>query len=196
MQRVLSTDQRIRPVDRFGYSVYNIVVLADPRQIEIVEGLRAYAKSPRANTVAHIALVGMFCDIPSVSEIEQRVSDVASRHGPIEIRFDSKNWQINEDVACFYAVRTPELNKLRADLKAGIDPISTTTSALPDRDWKPRFTIWYECPPEHRTAARTALEKAPSLGTGFTATSLEFIGRDGSAYDGHWLRIKAFPLRG
>jgi hypothetical protein len=196
VQKVLTTDQRIRPVDRFGYSVYSVVVLADPRQIEIVEGLRAIARSPRANTIAHIALVSMFCEIPSVSDVEQRVRDVASRRGPIEIRFASERWQVVDDVACFCAVRTPELNGLRADLKAAIDPISATTSSVPDRDWEPRFTIWYECPPENRAAARAALEKAPPLGTGFTATSLEFVGRDGTAYDGHWLRINAFPLRG
>ena len=196
MQNVLSTDQRLRPIDRFGYSVYNVVVTADPRQMEIVEGVRVYAKSPRANTVAHIALVSMFCDIPSVARIEQIVREVASRHGPLEIKFDSTKPQIIEDVACFYGIRTSEFNKLRADLKAGIDPISTTTSSVPDKDWKPRFTIWYECPLEHRAAAKAALDKAPSLGTGFTVTSLEFIGRDGPAYGGHWLSIKAFPLRG
>lgn len=187
----MTVDSANLPDDRFGYSVYAVVIMAPREIMQMVGGLRQTLRITRPMIPAHVTVKGTFYDIPDLDELRKSLSGLAGRTRSFRLRFDGQQ-HANEGKHRFFAVqKTYELESLHRDLESIINPISR--NAYGDHEFQPHLTL-YERVSEQQAVTGQALAEFMDPGAGFIATAFSLMGRRGKSADGTWVEVQRYAL--
>jgi len=188
------TDPRLLPNDRFGYSVYTVVAHASPEQVRMVADVRAAIEMARAAIPAHVTVRGTFHAIESLDDMRGMLREVAAGHEQARVEFGPGDWRFTVQDgghdAVMPCVTTPGLLALHEVVDAAIRPRSENAY---DDGYRAHMTLCQDCTGEQIERAK-ALVAGLDIGTGFTMSSVELMGRVGPAFGGGWELIESFPL--
>lgn len=187
----MTVDSATLPDDRFGYSVYAVVIMAPREIMQMVGALRQTLKIARPMIPAHVTVKGTFYDIPDLEDLRKRLAGVAGRMQSFRLRFDGQQ-AANEGKHRFFVMqRSRELMNLHEDLESLINPISK--NAYGDQEFQPHLTI-FERVTKEQAAAGGTLAEFMDPGAGFIATAYSLMARQGSAAEGRWVEVQRYAL--
>jgi len=187
----MTVDSANLPDDRFGYSVYAVVIVAPREIMQMVGGLRQTLRITRPMIPAHVTVKGTFYDVPDLDDLRKRLAALATRMRSFRLRFDGQQ-HANEGRHRFFAVqKTYELMNLHRDLESLIGPVSK--NAYGDHEYQPHLTI-YERVTEEQAATGQVVAEFMDPGAGFIATAFSLMARKGKAADGTWVEVQRYAL--
>lgn len=184
--------------DRYGYSVYGVVLLASDAQQRKVQTIRDSVRNRRSMIPAHVTSKGPVCEIPDLETIQSLVGTVASMTVPFTVKFDGRpivrRLPNSEIIAIQPIAKTMELVALHRRLLEVLLPMTTNAyDADATGDYHPHLTIYHEPEPELATQAEKLLSNI-DLGTGFDVAAVHLVAHKGRPYRGEWQLIQYFPF--
>lgn len=190
-------DSRTLENDRFGYSAYTVVALANPDQVSKVDAARTAIGLNRATIQAHVTVRGTFFDIESLDDMRALLRGVAEAQKPAKVEFSPEGWKFirrtpGQHIAIMPCETTPGLLALNAVFDEVIRPRSQ--NAYPD-EYRAHLTLCQDCTDEQMDEAERIAAQL-DIGDGFKASSVHLMGRVGPAFGGEWKAIESFPLGG
>ncbi len=188
-------DSRTLTNDRFGYSAYTLVALADPAQISAVDAVRNAIGLKRATIQAHVTIRGTFFAIPSLDDLIGTIRPVASEQAYATVEFSPPGWKFyrresGRHGAIMPCETTPQLLALNKAFDSVIRPIST--NAYSD-EYRAHLTLCQDCTDDQIAEAERLAEDL-DIGSGFEVKSVQLMARVGPAFGGEWKLIESFPL--
>lgn len=184
--------------DRFGYSVYGVVLFASEDQQRKVQVVRDAVRNRRSMLPAHVTVKGPVCEIPDLETIRSLVGSVASMTAPFAVNFegrpDARTLPNGEVFAGQPIAKTLELVAVHNRLIEVLQPITTNAYRLDATgEYHPHLTIYHEPEPDLAAHGEKLLSTL-DLGTGFEATGLHLVAHVGTPYRGKWELLNFYPF--
>ncbi len=190
-------DQQIyaAAADRHGFGRYSVVLHAPADLAAALQRFRHEIGMAHVGTEPHVSLVSGLHDLVDLDALIRALRLAAARHAPASVTFETPALHINPDgAAAFRVVVTPELAALRGAVVEAAQGL-VRGAPPPGAGWWAHLTLYQGADPAQTERARR-LGPALDLGPGFTAASVDLVGRLGSPPGGTRAIIDAAPLQG
>jgi hypothetical protein len=184
----------IQSADRYGFGRYSIVIHAPATIADAVGQFRAAIGMAHVITEPHVSLLSHLHGLADLEELVGRLRQMAAGERPVQVEFAEPELSINGDSATLGIRASADLLALRGAAGCLLQGVMRSSSS-PDAPWRPHLTL-YQGGDDETAAKAKRLGRSLDLGRGFTASSVDLVGRLGTPPGGVRRVIESAALRG